>query len=243
MRSLKGESRVVQFLGRVQTGLDDDRCIVMELAYNLSLRALLDASGQSLSGRLKVVIARDLCGGLCSLHGRGIAHEDVKSDNVLLDFGLRAKLCDFGTARQMGDEKRAAPPGSMYHRLASDIYSLGLVLQELCLASCPLERPSCDEVLDALDHLYSSDDRDFDSFKGLLDHAIGEAERVNLACYWTDAFMDPFSVVAGVVGLVASIDSIINLLNRVKGLLERLDQEDYARMVLAVEIYKELRSV
>ncbi|XP_024537567.1 uncharacterized protein LOC9649960 [Selaginella moellendorffii] len=214
MRSLKGESRVVQFLGRVQTGLDDDRCIVMELAYNLSLRALLDASGQSLSGRLKVVIARDLCGGLCSLHGRGIAHEDVKSDNVLLDFGLRAKLCDFGTARQMGDndfgevlgtpafmapEKRAAPPGSMYHRLASDIYSLGLVLQELlgdveiviqCLASCPLERPSCDEVLDALDHLYSSDDRDFDSFKGLLDHAIGEAERVNLACYWTDTFLE-----------------------------------------------------
>ena len=47
-------------------------------------------------------IALDLASALEHIHSRGVVHRDVKSLNVLLDYGPsglpRAKLCDFGTA-------------------------------------------------------------------------------------------------------------------------------------------------
>jgi serine/threonine protein kinase len=41
--------------------------------------------------------------GLACLHERGIAHRDIKPDNILIDPNTGAvKVCDFGSAKQLG---------------------------------------------------------------------------------------------------------------------------------------------
>ena len=47
-------------------------------------------------------IAGDLVSALHYLHSHRILHRDIKPQNILLDQGGRAKLCDFGFARNLG---------------------------------------------------------------------------------------------------------------------------------------------
>ena len=54
------------------------------------------AGGLTLSARMRLKIARDICHGLQYMHSRGMVHGDIKSLNVLLDRDNNAKLCDFG---------------------------------------------------------------------------------------------------------------------------------------------------
>jgi serine/threonine protein kinase len=68
----------------------------------------------------KISIALDICNGLNYLHSKKIAHRDLKPENILLfGDGLRAKISDFGTSkeihtlditsRMVGTPKYAAP--------------------------------------------------------------------------------------------------------------------------------------
>ena len=43
-------------------------------------------------------IAGGLCTALLAAHSQGVAHLDVKADNVLLDTNLNVQLADWGTA-------------------------------------------------------------------------------------------------------------------------------------------------
>jgi serine/threonine protein kinase len=64
----------------------------------------LAARADPLDGAARLRIAGDVAAGLGFLHGPGaglapMLHRDVKSSNVLLDAGLRARVSDVGLAR------------------------------------------------------------------------------------------------------------------------------------------------
>lgn len=92
-----------------------------------------------------LIVARDIGRALADLHASGVAHGDVKPDNIVLESGaseLRARLVDFGlagaadeTLARGGTRRYLAPevldmPGSGDARLR-DLFALGQTLADL----------------------------------------------------------------------------------------------------------------
>src|SRR5207247_10545948 len=129
--------------------------IVSELLEGETLRERL--SGGALPARKAVDYAVQIAHGLAAAHEKGIVHRDLKPENVFTPSDGRAKILDFGLARQMfsfaGADLTNSPtldrhtdPGTVLgtvgymspeqvrgeagdHR--SDIFSFGAVLYEL----------------------------------------------------------------------------------------------------------------
>ena len=112
---------------------------------------------------MRIRIAADICTGLIFLHSdkpEGIAHGDLKPENVLLDTNFVCKLADFGISRPLNVTNTTVTP---YHRtnqlkgtmgymdpvyIASgeltthyDVYSFGVVLLRLLTGKSPLGLP------------------------------------------------------------------------------------------------------
>ncbi|CAG7902957.1 unnamed protein product [Brassica rapa] len=119
-----------------------------------SLYNLLHLSGQNkkLSWRRKLKMLRDICRGLMCIHRMGIVHRDIKSANCLLSSKLTVKICDFGLSRimtgtTMRDAVSAGTPEWMAPELIRnepfsekcDIFSLGVIMWELCTLTRPWE--------------------------------------------------------------------------------------------------------
>ncbi|ONK77771.1 uncharacterized protein A4U43_C02F10360 [Asparagus officinalis] len=112
----------------------------------------ISACDPVLSWAQRVKIAYDVAMGLAFLHQENIAHQDVKSSNVLLFEGFNAKV-DFNignpdlathlnSMRVLGTFGYNAPEytvtGSLNEK--SDVYSFGVVLLELLTGRRPLDR-------------------------------------------------------------------------------------------------------
>ena len=83
-----------------------------------SLDRLLLGRPQTLLAASRLRVATDLAAGLEYLHAPGagltpILHRDVKSSNVLLDAGLRARIADVGLARPHCGATMTAGVGTM----------------------------------------------------------------------------------------------------------------------------------
>ena len=85
-----------------------------------SLRAALGDTLLMINWLVRVRIARQVADGMRHLHSLSFVHRDLKSDNVLLDDVLNAKVADFGTSRVLGtiapttrtNEARTTTPGN-----------------------------------------------------------------------------------------------------------------------------------
>ncbi len=89
--------------------------------------------------------------GLAAAHAARMVHRDVKPQNVLIDAEGRAKVTDFGIARELeadgltatgrvlGTTDYVSPEQAMGHNVdaRSDIYSLGVVLYEMLTGKPP----------------------------------------------------------------------------------------------------------
>ena len=117
----------------------------------------------------------EICRGLTELHSRGIAHRDIKVENVLRS-GDNYKLCDFGSAskvfvdpekdskifiEEMYEEFKGSTtlmyrPPEMYNKYLKykvdqkvDIWMLGCVLFILCFIEHPFEKSGELAILNA----------------------------------------------------------------------------------------------
>ena len=152
--------------------------IAMEWVEGRTLRQELD--GSALPLRVALSIARQVAEGLAAAHAKGIVHRDLKPANVMLAADGRAKILDFGLARQTqaealeGEASRletlAAPqdatregtilgtvgymsPEQAAGRAAdfrSDQFSFGLVVYEMLAGRRAFSRPTPVETLSAI---------------------------------------------------------------------------------------------
>lgn len=108
LRDVAGHDNIVSLVGVCDAywvGNVPSPCIVTELVLGANLSDLLRSpcarsKGKDilLPGTHVCYIARGVASALSHMAGRGWAHCDVKSANILLSSGWAVKLCDFGLA-------------------------------------------------------------------------------------------------------------------------------------------------
>ncbi|GKV17157.1 hypothetical protein SLEP1_g27693 [Rubroshorea leprosula] len=130
-----------------------------------SLYYLIHLSGQKkkLSWRRRLKMLRDICRGLMCIHRMKIVHRDLKSANCLVNKHWTVKICDFGLSRimtetPMRDNSSAGTPEWMAPELIRnepftekcDIFSLGVIMWELCTLNRPWEGVPSERVVYAV---------------------------------------------------------------------------------------------
>jgi serine/threonine protein kinase len=165
---------VVQAVGLEQvTGFGS--CIIMEYIEGETLQQLLGGNEQLTLGERRR-IGRELCDAVAYVHSQGIVHRDLKPENIMLTrSGRRVKLIDFGLADTDQHAVLKQPAGTLNYMapeqasqlapdVCNDIYSLGMILQELNLEGVwPAVIAHClrpiDERYDSVAALLSDVDR------------------------------------------------------------------------------------
>jgi serine/threonine protein kinase/tetratricopeptide (TPR) repeat protein len=138
----------------------------MEWVEGLTLTRLLSARGL-LGGHEAALIGVDICRAVAAVHKAGVLHRDIKAQNVMREAGGRIVLMDFGAGetrtedglshpRMIGTPLYLAPELFAGHpaTIASDIYSIGVLLYHLMTGRYPVEGATFDAIatLDARQH-------------------------------------------------------------------------------------------
>lgn len=139
-----------------------DDWIVMEWVDGPSLRQLI-ASGPLPPSQV-IKLGLDIADGLAAAHRHDILHRDLKTENVLLAPDGRAKILDFGLAKQLqGDDatqltesgrllgtcRAMSPEQARGFEVdgRSDLFSLGVLLYELATGTSPFRSQTIAETL------------------------------------------------------------------------------------------------
>jgi serine/threonine-protein kinase len=130
--------------------------VVMEFIEGSNLRDLLSTHPTGLDRNDAMRIFSQLASAVATAHDHGVAHGNIKPDNVLLDRSQRPVLTDFTIpclieragnplstpaylAPEQATQRAATPP--------SDIYALGILLYEMVTGDVPFKGTTFDAVI------------------------------------------------------------------------------------------------
>jgi len=135
--------------------------LLLEYLPHPSLAGLLDRVGALPSGEVKSILIQ-LCEALQLAHSRGIAHHDIKSDNVIVTDDGDAKLIDWGLAihqkdnsgdlcREFSGSPLYLPPEVLLHQAynpyLADVWGLGVLAYELLTGNVPFDSTTYDDLV------------------------------------------------------------------------------------------------
>ena len=141
-------ANVVTVYGADREG--DETGIWMEYIDGHTLARMVSDNGP-MSARETTGVGVDLCRALAALHGAGLLHRDIKAQNVMREVGGRIVLMDFSGAQAIHpDTRETITSGTPLYMapeileggtatIASDVYSVGVLLFFLLSASLPVE--------------------------------------------------------------------------------------------------------
>jgi hypothetical protein len=134
--------------------IDGHLLIASECVSGPTVRQLV-AAGPMAPARARA-IAMDVARALVAAHAAGVVHRDLKPENIVVDQNGRAKVVDFGIAYLDDGDTRLTRAGQVLgtpaymspEQLAgadvdgrTDIFSMGLVVQEMLLGRHPAMSP------------------------------------------------------------------------------------------------------
>ena len=143
--------------------------LVFEYVDGKTLKEIITEHGR-LSQATAVQIAIRILSALRHAHEAGVIHRDIKPQNILVDRQGYIKVSDFGIARMVGtnsfvyEDGKQSVMGSVHYfspeqasgemaTIASDIYSVGVVLYEMLTGKVPFEGET--PVAVAMQHLHA----------------------------------------------------------------------------------------
>ncbi|MEQ1881819.1 MAG: protein kinase [Burkholderiales bacterium] len=124
---------------------------VMEFVEGTHLGKIIAENSYDFRQKIEVIV--QLCKALAYAHKNGVIHLDIKPANILIDVDGNVKVADFGIAHLFGGEtadQRSTVLGTPSYMspeqktgaapitIASDIYSLGVVMYELFTGKKPV---------------------------------------------------------------------------------------------------------
>jgi serine/threonine-protein kinase len=134
----------------------------MDYIKGQTLHEWVRAQGR-LGAQEATVIGLDVCRALAAVHARGLIHQDVKAQNVMREEGGRIVLMDFGIGlgvpQESGEELQSGSGTPTYMApekllqgatsIASDVYSLGVLIFYLVTGRYPVDAMTFSELLQA----------------------------------------------------------------------------------------------
>ena len=147
MSKLRKHNNIVKLFELFET--EDHYCLVMENVVGGNLLNAINKMNK-IPENLAKIIFKQLIKTLQYIHSKGIAHRDIKPDNILLDLDNTIKICDFGVSKifsegqlirdSCGTPAFVAPEILLdipYDPFPTDIWSSGVVLYAMTTGFFP----------------------------------------------------------------------------------------------------------